>query len=397
MFALVLFTLVATSVATYVPHVHVLQSSEASLLHSHAQQIDESRIDRATAQELVARVAGGISTTTKNNRAVPLPTRDVITRPTLVLTIVVEGEYANVDPTQLLGTTVVNYQLADTKRSAVELEAIIAGAAEKTGGTVVTASTARRQNTQTTALVLETSSVDVVKARGTQKQLIQRLSTAMAGSKIVASTTLVVPLAASGSSVALDIGRTVDQRFLHELDLLLSQGPALSMHPVCEAGTTTNVIASLTTLSTLSASQRWDAPTTSLFATAVVQAIMNAWSNPACVEADKILFVVVSGVVSVESWSLVEGGRNATAALATGRRLLGEASAPAPAPAARPLPPGTRYYNQGEINQYQIKIGASVVFAIALLLSVCLFCGSTMNYKTDNMLFGQISFKNHRD
>lgn len=399
------FTLLHVATSVYSPHIHVLQESNAMpLMHRSSQQHDGTMANRLTTRALTTQVAGGGYTKAPNRLLLPLPSQDVLTQPNLVLTISVEGEYANIDAARLNSSIVADYTLLETKLSSIDIEVIAAVVAnQRHQNSVVTASNTKRQDNGQWAL--ESTTPSVVRARGTDADVVLRLSKTIKGSKIVGTTSLLVPLssrsfAPSNDNVALDIGRAMDRIFLYELDLLLSQGPALSKQQVCNTKAPTNVITSVTTLSALSQAQKWDFTTTSLFATTVVNAIMNSWSTMCTTNENdnNMLTLVVSGVVPFNEWSLENKHMNATAtASATSlerRRLLADVTVPAP---SSNLPAGSRYYNQAEINQYQIKMGAGVIFAVALLLSVCLFCGSTMNYKTDNMLFGQINFKNHME
>ena len=404
------FALLHVATSVYSPHIHVLQESSASampLMHRSSQQHDGTMANRLTTHALTTQVAGGGYTKAPNRLLLALPSQDVLTLPNLVLTISVEGEYANIDAARLNSSIVADYRLLETKLSSVDIEVIAAVVAnQRHQNSVVTASNVKRQDNG--QLALESITPSVVRARGTDADVVLRLSKTIKGSKIVGTTSLLVPLsstsfAPSNDNVALDIGRAVDRIFLYELDLLLSQGPALSKPQVCNTRAPTNVITSVTTLAALSQAQKWDFTTTSLFATTVVNAIMNSWSTMCTNEHDNnMLTLVVSGVVPFNEWSVENKHMNATATATTTttatalerRRLLADVTVPAP---SSNLPAGSRYYNQAEINQYQIKMGAGVIFAVALLLSVCLFCGSTMQYKTDNMLFGQINFKNHME
>ena len=93
--AIIFFGLLGTSFATYQPHLYVIQSS-SELIHRHSLQEDNSLLNRAATHALVARMAGGIETTTED-KLPPLPSRDVLNKPNLVVTIVAEGEFTLLD------------------------------------------------------------------------------------------------------------------------------------------------------------------------------------------------------------------------------------------------------------------------------------------------------------
>ena len=110
-----------------------------------------------------------------------------------------------------------------------------------------------------------------------------------------------------------------------------------------------------------------------------------------------MISIVIDGVVpapAAAGSSIVEQSNNNVTS--KGRRLLEEENVVV-RETAIPPPKGARYFTQSEIATYQIKLGVGFIFGIALLLSVCLFCGSTMDYTTDSLLFSQISFKNHAE
>jgi hypothetical protein len=380
-FVLTLMNGIASS--TYAPTVLVLQSK--SLMHGPSHQQDDSIIDRSTTFDLLSKIAGGWgllkSNSTIKTKQTTLPIRDLLKQPDLVVTIVVEGEYTNVNPTHLTGEVVANYKLLETTKSAIDMEVITAVAAKESPFPTknVIVSSVKRQKGST----LDINTPSVVQKRGTGEDVVLRMSKVIQGSKTLGTTTLLVPLSSNSHSyVALDVGRLEDRQFLNELDLLTSSA-------TCIVGdtATTNVIASVTTLLPLSMSQKWDIKTSSLFSTKIVQTIMSSLSST---DSCSVITVVVSGIAPPPyQKNQQQQERNMTDGR---RRLLEDVNAPGASP-----PESNRYYTQSEINQYQIKVGASVVFAIALLLSVCLFCGSTMDYKTDNMLFGQINFKNHME
>ena len=404
---LLLLSIVSVSVATYAPHVQVLQSTGSNLVHRHSQQKDGAVLDRTATQALVARMVGGIEIQQTNIQSLPpLPSRDILSRPSVVLTVVIEGEYASVNALDLPGDVAADYLLSDVDLPAVDLEVVSSAALSKGVTTktsksfVVSMSHTKRQETSDFNVACNTPAV--IQARGTDAAVVARLASLFNGaSTLSGNTILLLPLDKTAKSsnnnnnnIALDVGRALDQQFLHELDLLTST--SLVADRVCDSTTaSSNIIASLTTLSPLSISQRWDSSTTSTMATMITKVMMKVWSNVCHKEEEKthqqqrMVSIVVSGVPPAHQFvTVLVNDVNAT----NGRRLLA-----APAPAAQPSEGGDKYYTQSEINAYQIRLGGGFIFGVALLLAVCLFCGSTMDYTNDPLLFGQISFKNHLD
>ena len=90
--------------------------------------------------------------------------------------------------------------------------------------------------------------------------------------------------------------------------------------------------------------------------------------------------VVVGGGGGGKQQQKEEGGEEAVTA--SSRRLLAETET-----SAAQAGNGT-VYSMHEIATYQIKLGSGLALAFALLMSVCLFCGSTMQYTDDSLLFG---------
>ena len=423
--AIIFFGLLGTSFATYQPHLYVIQSS-SELIHRHSLQEDNSLLNRAATHALVARMAGGIETTTED-KLPPLPSRDVLNQPNLVVTIVAEGEFTLLDAEKVsdVGEVVSTFQLAETQQNSLDLEivSVVAGSAMTKGKKeeshyMLTAANGPRQQQPKDAssvVSLHSQSPEIVATRGSDEDVVRRVANFFPKSTTLGATILRVPIYANdkeGSrgaaveTVALDIGRSVDRAFLQELDLLAFQTLSVARKEICQR--TTNVVLALTKLSALSTSQRWSPRTTKYMTTTSIRAVLDAWSALKCPvaaaaesESEKgsttrsMISIVIDGVVPAPAGSsIVEQSNNVTSS--KGRRLLEEEDVVG-RETAIPPPKGARYFTQSEIATYQIKLGGGFIFGIALLLSVCLFCGSTMDYTTDSLLFSQISFKNHAE
>lgn len=424
--AIIFFGLLGTSFATYQPHLYVIQSS-SELIHRHSLQEDNSLLNRAATHALVARMAGGIETTAQD-KLPPLPSRDVLNQPNLVVTIVAEGEFTLLDAGKFsdVGEVVSTFQLAETQQNSLDLEivSVVAGSAMTKGKKeeshyMLTAANGPRQQQPKDAgsvVSLHSQSPEIVATRGSDEDVVRRVAIFFPKSTTLGATILRVPIYANdkeGSheaaveTVALDIGRSVDRAFLQELDLLAFETLSVARKEICQR--TTNVVLALTKLSALSTSQRWSPRTTRYMTTTSIRAVLNGWSTLKCpvaeAEADSeegsttrsMISIVIDGVVpapAAAGSSIVEQSNNNVTS--KGRRLLEEENVVV-RETAIPPPKGARYFTQSEIATYQIKLGVGFIFGIALLLSVCLFCGSTMDYTTDSLLFSQISFKNHAE
>ena len=400
MLPLYMMLLVSSTCATFVPRINVVATP--TLIHRHAKQIDGSQIDRTTTYALLAQMVGGKDTTNAPIKT-SLPTRDLLKRPNVVLTVVVEGEYSLVDAKQLSGDVAVDYLLSDLHLPAVDLEVISLASSGEASYSIIASDHKRQEiNTDSTTLQLESNTAKVVELRGADVEVVARLAKHIDGATILSNTILRVPILqkyTKSSYIALDIGRVLDRSFLYELDLLMSQAPALA-DQLCIGTASSTVVTSVTTLSALSASQHWNSATSSSLATTITKAIINAWTNACQTEQEvDIVSIIISGVSPANVFYGNDGNTTAAASSSSshgGRKLLmkknknGQTSTIAAKPK---LPAGTRYFTQSEINTYQIRVGGGFIFGIALLLAVCLFCGSTMDYTNDPLLFGQISFK----
>ena len=230
--------------------------------------------------------------------------------------------------------------------------------------------------------------------RGGDSDVLTRLGAAVEGADVLEEGGKKTGLRLQQGAVEIDMSSGANLAFLEELDMLSSLLPAYLALDICspisdnEYVTPISVVSTLSTLGALSRVKGWDSATTSAVSTAAAKAVMEGWSR-VCAEG-KVLSMIVSGVPAVSDAAVeAEAGISASqaAATSTARRLLSDVEAPTVATA------NVTGYTMHEIATYQIKLGSGLMLAVALLLSVCLFCGSTMQYTDDSLLFGRLAFK----
>ena len=359
---------------------------------------------------------------------------DVFRRPKVALTVVVEGGAAVEDArvvgaSQLLGAFALPAATGEKVALSTSLELVAAAAAHRAAldaqspaslsvsasasvghastacaGHAAVFGTAGAAGAAHRCTSFRPDAAPIAGVRGEDADVLARLRAVVAGS----SSSRVVEgggLRLLGGAVEVSMSEE-GRAFLEELDMLSALVPQFLAPGVCGGGddkagafvTPVSVVSTVSTLEPLSRAQGWDAATTSGVAAEAAKAVVDGWrkacggggSGAASAAADKVLAMVVSGVSALaeESEQAVASHAVAAAAAAASnaRRLLSEVDAPT----ARA---NATVYTMHEIATYQIKLGSGLMLAFALLMSVCLFCGSTMRYTDDTLLFGKLAFK----
>jgi hypothetical protein len=356
----------------------------------------------------------------------PIPSVDVFRRPKVALTVVVEGGAAtatlgdsnSVGSSELLGAFSLSASAGEKVALSRSLELVASAAAHRAAldaqsmaslsvsasaseahadtacaGHAAVFGTAGAAGAEHRCLNFRPNVSPVQDVRGEDADLLGRLEGLVPGSSLVMEGEG-GGLKFLGGSVEVDMSEE-GRAFLEELDMLAALVPQFLATEVCgdtdTAGTfvtPVSVVSTVSTLESLSRARGWDTATTSGVSAAAAEAVVRGWRK-ACGQGhsgtdDEVLAMVVSGVQTVAEES--EEATTQAATAATARRLLSEVDAPT-------LKANATTYTMHEIATYQIKLGSGLMLAFALLMSVCLFCGSTMQYTDDNLLFGRLAFK----
>lgn len=398
-------------------------SSSALLLHRHPSQIDGDVLSSAEARELAARVTGGMEVEHASGKA--LPSSDVFDRPEVMLSVFVEGEHTSVDADKLGSNVLGEFSVKErnpeksfplsegleltvsvaSHRAALDAQSstsfsISASASSRHAATACNGHAAIFGNAGASGsghrcAGFTPRSAVIQDVRGSDEDMLSRLAAAVSGASVMKDG---LRLAGGKLEVGIMSARAEGRAFLEELDMLSSLLPEFLAPDVCrkdsEYATPISVASTLSTVLPLSRAEGWDAATTSAVSAAATKAVIDGWSE-ACAgksenEVPGVLAMVVTGVPVVpEQAEATDENVESNVQAATARRLLAADDAPA-------LSAGkgnATVYTMHDIATYQIKLGSGLFLAFALLLSVCLFCGSTMQYTDDNLLFGRLAIK----
>ena len=410
----------------------------AALLHRHPAQRDGAVLAPADARALVARVVGGLEVDSSaiSAHAPAMPVPDVFRRPRVVVSVVVEGTATGVTDSQLQGRVLGAFGLSSSAEAAEKVpfsrgvELVAAASAHRAAldakspaslsvsasasaphldascagrDAVFGAAGAAGQDHRCSSFAPGLAPMRDV--RGTDDDVLSRLGALVRRSNAVAAKGgKAAGLSLLDGDVTVRVSEETGRAFLEELDTLAALLPRYLASDVCGKpaesafATPVSVASTLSTLDALSRAEGWSAATTSGVSASAIGAVMEGWRR-ACGGSDDVLGLVFSGVEAASPSKPVVGGGGGggkqqqqeeggeEAVTASSRRLLAETETSA-AQAGK----GT-VYSMHEIATYQIKLGSGLALAFALLMSVCLFCGSTMQYTDDSLLFGGLAFK----